>query len=86
MKHVIEGKIEGMRRRARRLKQLLDDLKEKTRYWNLKEEELDRPLWGTRFGRRYQPSARQSTQSMRVVALRTRGGGTAPLIFNLSTR
>ena len=49
IKHVIEGKTEGIRRRARRRKQLLDNLKEKTRYWNLKEEELDRTLRGTRW-------------------------------------
>jgi hypothetical protein len=45
---VIEGKLEGkieMRgRRGRRSRQLLDDLKEKKRYWKLKEEALDRTL------------------------------------------
>jgi hypothetical protein len=49
LKHVIEGKLEGtiemMGRRGRRCKQLLDDLKEKRRYWKLKEEALDRTLW-----------------------------------------
>jgi hypothetical protein len=39
---VIEGKlqerIEMTGRRGRRRKQLLDDLKEKRRYWKLKEE------------------------------------------------
>jgi hypothetical protein len=39
---VIEGKIELTRRRGRRSKQLLDDLKEKRRYLKLKEEALDR--------------------------------------------
>jgi hypothetical protein len=43
---VIEGKLEGRiemtGRRGRRRKQLLDDLKEKRRYWKLKEEALDR--------------------------------------------
>jgi hypothetical protein len=43
---VIEGKleerIEMTGRRGRRRKQLLDDLKEKRRCWNLKEEALDR--------------------------------------------
>jgi hypothetical protein len=52
---VIEGKleerIEMTGRRGKRRKQLLDDLKEKTRYWKLKEEALDRTLWRTRFGR-----------------------------------
>jgi hypothetical protein len=55
LKHVIEGKIEGRiemtGRRGRRRKQLLDDLKEKRRYWKLKEEALDCTVWGTRFGR-----------------------------------
>jgi hypothetical protein len=44
LKHVIEGKLEGRiemtGRRGRSLKQLLDDLKEKTGYWKLKEEAL----------------------------------------------
>jgi hypothetical protein len=47
-KHVIEGKLDGRiemtGRRGRRRKQLLDDLKEKRRYWELKEEALDRTL------------------------------------------
>jgi hypothetical protein len=42
LKHVTEGKIEGRievtEGRGRRRKQLLDDLKEKRRYWKLKEE------------------------------------------------
>jgi hypothetical protein len=46
LKHGIEGKLEGriemMGRRGRRRKQLLDNLKEKRRYWKLKEEALDR--------------------------------------------
>jgi hypothetical protein len=50
LKHVVGGKIEGMRRRGRRGKQLLDDLKDKRRYWNLEEEALDRTR-RTRFGR-----------------------------------
>jgi hypothetical protein len=53
LKHVIEGKIEGRievtGRRGRRRKQLLDDLKEKKKYWDLKEKALDRILCGTRF-------------------------------------
>jgi hypothetical protein len=43
----IEGKIEVTRRRERRHKQLLDDLKEKTGYWKLKEVALDRAMWRT---------------------------------------
>jgi hypothetical protein len=34
----LDGKIEVMGRRGRRRKQVLDDLKEKRRYWKLKEE------------------------------------------------
>jgi hypothetical protein len=49
-------------RQGRRLKQLLDDLKEKRRYWKFKEEALDRTLWRTRFGRGYVPVVRQTTE------------------------
>jgi hypothetical protein len=66
LKHVIEGKLEGRiemtGRRGRRLKQLLDNLKEKRRYWKLKEEALDRTLWRTHFGRGYGPVIRQTTE------------------------
>jgi hypothetical protein len=65
-KHVIEGKLEGRieltGRRGRRRKQLLDDLKEKKRYWKLKEEALDRTLGRSRFGRGYEPVVRQTTE------------------------
>jgi hypothetical protein len=54
-------------RRGRRRKQLLDDLKEKRRYWKLKEEALDRTLWRTRFGRGYGPVVRQTTKLMMPV-------------------
>jgi hypothetical protein len=63
---VIEGKLEGRReitgKRGRRRKQLLDDVKEKRRYWKLKEEALDRTLWRTRFGREYRPVVRKTTE------------------------
>jgi hypothetical protein len=66
LKHVMLGKIEGRievtGRRERRRKQLLDDVKEKRRYWKLKEEALDRTLWRTRFGRGYGPVVRQITE------------------------
>jgi hypothetical protein len=61
LKHIIEGKIRGTRRRGRRRKQLLDDLKEARRYWKLKEESQDRNLWSTQFVRGYGPIARQTT-------------------------
>jgi hypothetical protein len=66
LKHVIEGKLEGriemMRRRGRRRKQPVDDLKENRTYWKLKEEALDRTLWRTRFGKGYGPVVRQTTE------------------------
>jgi hypothetical protein len=66
LKHVIERKLEGRiemtGRRGRRGKRLLYDLKEKRRYWKLKEEALDRTLWRTRFGRDYGPVVRQTTE------------------------
>jgi hypothetical protein len=66
LKHVIEEKSEGRRemmgRRGTRRKQLLDDLKEKRRYWKLKEKSLDRSLWRTRFGRGCGPVVRQTTE------------------------
>jgi hypothetical protein len=37
-------------RLGRRLKPLLDNLKEKQRYWKLKEETLDGTVWRTGFG------------------------------------
>ena len=48
--YVIEGKTEVARRRKRRLRQLLDNLKENRGCRKLKEESLSRPLWGTDFG------------------------------------
>jgi hypothetical protein len=60
---VIEGKLEGrVEMTGRRSKQLLDDFKEKRRYWKLKEEALDRTLWRTRFGRGHGPVITQTTK------------------------
>jgi hypothetical protein len=48
LKHVIEGKLDGTiemaGRRGGRRKQLLDNFKEKRRYWKLKVEALDRTV------------------------------------------
>jgi hypothetical protein len=63
--HVIEGKIGGIEtagRRGRRLKQLLDKLKERTGYWKLKEEVPGRTLWRSRFGMRYGTFVGQTTR------------------------
>jgi hypothetical protein len=62
LKHIIEGKIIGTRRRGRRRKQLLDDPKEARGYWKLKEEAQDRTLWRIQFGRGYGPVARRRQQ------------------------
>ena len=55
LQQVIEGKIKGQievtRRRGRRCKKLLDDLKDRRGYCQLKEEALDRTMWRNRFGR-----------------------------------
>ena len=49
------------RRQGRRRKKLLDDLKDRTGYFYLKEEALDRSMWRDRFGRGFEPVARQTT-------------------------
>ena len=59
LQQVIEGKIklqiEVTRRRGRRRKKLLDDLKDRRGYCQLKEEALDRTMWRDRFGRGFGP-------------------------------
>jgi hypothetical protein len=60
---VIEGRLEGgiemIGRWGRRCKQLLDNLKEKRRYWKSEEEALDPTMWRTCFGRVCGPVVRQ---------------------------
>jgi hypothetical protein len=51
-------------RRDRRRKQLLDDLKERRRYWELKEETLVRAVWRSRFRTGYGCVVRQATECM----------------------
>ena len=59
LQQVIEGKIQGQievtRRRGRRRKKPLDDLKDRRGYCQLKEEALDRTMWRNRFGRGFGP-------------------------------
>ena len=66
LKQVIEGKIKGEmevpRRRGRRRKKLLDDLKDSRGYFHLKEEALDRTMWRNRFGGGFGPVVRQTTE------------------------
>ena len=65
LKQVIEVKIKGemevARRRGRRRKKLLDDLKDRRGYSHLKEEALDRTMWRRRFGGGFGPVVRQNT-------------------------
>ena len=49
-------------RRGRRRRKLLDDLKERRGYSQLKEEALDRTIWRAGFGRGFGPVLRQTTE------------------------
>jgi len=66
LQRVIEGKMKGgievTGRRGRKCRKLLDDLKERRGYSQLKEEALDRTMWRTRFGRGFGPVVRQTTK------------------------
>jgi hypothetical protein len=59
LQQVIEGKIkrqiEVTRRRGRRRKKLLDDLKDRREYCQLKEEAVDRTMWRNRLERGFGP-------------------------------
>ena len=59
LQQVIEGKINGhidvTRKRGRRRKKPLDDIKDRRGYCQLKEEALDRTMWRNRFGRGFGP-------------------------------
>jgi len=52
------------RRRGRRRKKLLDDLKDRRGYSHLKEETLDGTMWRNRFGGGFGPVVRQNTEWM----------------------
>jgi len=66
LKQVIEGKIKGEmeveRRRGRRRKKLLDDLKDRRGYSYLKEEALERTMWRHRFGGGIGPVVRENAE------------------------
>jgi hypothetical protein len=68
LRQFIEGKIKGgievTGRRGRRRRKLLDDLKERRGYSQLKGEALDRTMWTARFGRGIGPVVRQTTKWM----------------------
>jgi len=59
LKHNTEGKTEGTQGRERTRRQSLADLKEKTRFWKLKEDVLHRTLWRTRCTKSCAPAVRQ---------------------------
>ena len=66
LQRVIEGKIKGGIKvkgsRGRRRRKLLDDLKERRGYSNLKEEAIDHPMWRACFGKGFGPVVRQTTK------------------------
>ena len=51
------------RRRGRRSKKLLDEIKDRRGYCQLKEEALDRTMWRNRFGRGFLPVVSQITDN-----------------------
>jgi hypothetical protein len=63
LQRIMEGKIQGgiemTGRRGRRRRKLLDDLKERIRYFHLKEVAVDRAMWRGRFGRGFGPVVRR---------------------------
>jgi len=65
-KQIIEGKVKGememTRRRGRKHRKLLDDLKDRREYSHLKEEALDRTMWRNRFGGGFEPVVRQNIE------------------------
>jgi hypothetical protein len=66
LRQVIEGKIKGgievTGRRGRRRRKLLDELKERRGYSQLKEEALDRTVWRAGFGGGFGPVVRKTTK------------------------
>jgi hypothetical protein len=68
LRRVIEGKIkvgiEVTGRRGRRRRKLVDKLKERRIYSDLKEEALDCTMWRNRFGGGFGPLVRQTTKCM----------------------
>ena len=77
LQRVIEGKIkediEVTGRRGRKSRKLLDDLKERRGYSQLKKEALDRTMWRARFGRDFGPVVRQTTKWWMNVLTNTTG-------------
>jgi hypothetical protein len=66
LQQVTEGKIqrgiEVTGKQVRKRRKLLDVLKERRGYSQLKEEALDRTMWRARFGRGFGPVVRQTAK------------------------
>jgi hypothetical protein len=62
IKGTIKREIKVTGRRGRRRRKLLDDLKDRRGYSNLKEKALDRTMWRARFGRGFGPVVKQTTK------------------------
>jgi hypothetical protein len=58
--------MEVTRRWGRRCKKVLDDLKDRRGYSNLKEEALDCTVWKNHFGRGFGPVVRQNTEWINI--------------------
>jgi len=58
----IKGRIKVTGRGGRRRTELQDCLKETRGYWKLKEEAVDRTVWGTGFGRGCGPVVRNTAE------------------------
>jgi hypothetical protein len=69
LQQVIEGNIKGgievTGRRGERSRKLLDDVKERTEYSHLKEENLDRAIWRAGFVRSFGPAVGQTAKNMK---------------------
>jgi len=61
--------IEVTGRRGRRRRKLLDDLKERRGYSQLKEEALDLTMWRALFGRCFGPVVKQTTKWVKDLML-----------------
>jgi len=62
LSHFLFMEMEVARRRGRRRKKLLDDLKDRRGYSHLKDEALHRTIWRHRFGGGFGPVVRQNTE------------------------
>ena len=69
------------RRRGRRRKKLLDDLKDRRGYGHLKEEALDRTMWRNRFRRGFGPVVRLLNKVIKLIIHENNSGEISILLF-----